>query len=87
MFMVKKQLKMIHDDLHQSLIRSTCNVAGASRSNSSQAAQQQLMQQCKMVADNMIPRLVQGIKGTMHHPESVQAHMGLIQVGLNLLKC
>ncbi|KAI0230740.1 Talin-1 [Lamellibrachia satsuma] len=58
---------------------------GASPYNTNDASQQQLMSQCKVVADESIPKLVHGIKGTMNNPEDPEAQMVLIAAAQDML--
>ena len=58
-----------------------CIVAaqGAEASNRNAASQEQLIANCKVVADN-ISRLVQTVKTTMYNPDSASAQLGRIYV-------
>ncbi|CAH1788698.1 unnamed protein product [Owenia fusiformis] len=58
---------------------------GATKHNRNSASQHHLVQQCKAMADQ-IPKLVAGIKGTMHDPESAAAQLALIQSAQNMLQ-
>ena len=48
---------------------------GAEATNRNTASQQQLIANCKVVADN-IARLVQAVKTTMSNPDSPSAQLG-----------
>jgi len=63
------------------------NAAGsAGKSNRNQASQQQLMTHCKAVADDVIPRLVQGLRANVQNPENANAQMNLIQAALGMMQ-
>ena len=57
---------------------------GANKYNTNTASQSQLVGQCKTAADQ-IPKLVQGIKGTMNAPDSPGAQLNLINAAQNML--
>lgn len=59
--------------------------ASANDCNSSTTAQQQLFEHCKYVADEVIPRLVQALRGSMRNPDSSSAHNQLIQASQEML--
>ena len=59
----------------------------ATKHNTNTTSQTQLMHQCKHVADNVIPKLVQGIKGTMNNPDSVQHQLALISAAQEMISC
>uniref|UniRef100_A0A4W5KUL0 Talin 1 n=1 Tax=Hucho hucho TaxID=62062 RepID=A0A4W5KUL0_9TELE len=56
----------------------------AASSNKNPAAQQQLVQSCKVVADQ-IPQLVQGVRGSQSQADSPSAQLTLIGAGQNFL--
>ncbi|MGH0179282.1 UNVERIFIED_CONTAM: hypothetical protein FKN15_001239 [Acipenser sinensis] len=57
----------------------------AASTNKNPAAQQQLVQSCKAVADQ-IPMLVQGVRGSQSQPDSPSAQLALISAGQNFLQ-
>ncbi|XP_042587905.1 talin-1 [Cyprinus carpio] len=57
----------------------------AASSNKNPAAQQQLVQSCKVVADQ-IPQLVQGVRGSQAQPDSPSAQLALIGASQNFLQ-
>ncbi|KFO52801.1 Talin-1 [Corvus brachyrhynchos] len=57
----------------------------ASSSNKNPAAQQQLVQSCKVVAEQ-IPMLVQGVRGSQSQPDSPSAQLALIAASQNFLQ-
>jgi talin len=59
---------------------------GAGRSNRNQASQQQLMTQCKVVADDIIPRLVQALRATVQNPENQNAQLALLTAAQDMLQ-
>lgn len=59
---------------------------GAGKSNRNQASQQQLMTQCKVVADDVIPRLIQGLRATMQSPENANSLIMLITAAQDMMQ-
>ena len=59
---------------------------GAGKSNRNQATQQQLMTQCKAVADDVIPRLVQGLRITVQRPDDPNSQLLLISAAQDMLQ-
>ncbi|KAK0132068.1 Talin-1 [Merluccius polli] len=57
----------------------------AASSNKNPAAQQQLVQSCKVVAEQ-IPQLVQGVRGSQSQPDSPSAQLALIAASQNFLQ-
>lgn len=60
--------------------------AGCASANRNQASHTSLMHQCKAVADDVIPELVQAIKAAMKTPENGAAQVGLINAAQNMLQ-
>ena len=59
--------------------------AAASDSNQNETSQQHLMTQSNYVADEIIPRLVQALRGSMRNPDSPSTHNALIQASQDML--
>uniref|UniRef100_A0A8C7YQ37 Talin 1 n=1 Tax=Oryzias sinensis TaxID=183150 RepID=A0A8C7YQ37_9TELE len=57
----------------------------AASTNKNQGAQQQLVQSCKVVAEQ-IPQLVQGVRGSQSQPDSPSAQLALINASQNFLQ-
>uniref|UniRef100_A0ABM0MR88 Talin-1-like n=1 Tax=Saccoglossus kowalevskii TaxID=10224 RepID=A0ABM0MR88_SACKO len=57
---------------------------GAGASNRNQATQQQLVQECKTVAEH-IPKLVTGVRGCMSNPNNPSAQLNLINASQNFI--
>ncbi|NWI14370.1 TLN1 protein, partial [Crypturellus soui] len=83
--------KLVHKLQHvakQAAASATQTIAAAQHaalSNKNPAAQQQLVQSCKVVADQ-IPMLVQGIRGSQSQPDSPSAQLALIAASQNFLQ-
>ncbi|XP_068221988.1 talin-2 isoform X2 [Palaemon carinicauda] len=76
----KKIIKRLENAAkHAAATGTQCMAAaqGAGPHNSSVASQDELISDCKSVAD-VIPRLVEGVKGTINHPDSPRAQLALI---------
>lgn len=59
---------------------------GAGKSNRSAASQQQLMTQCKAVADDTIPRLIHGLRATIQNPENANSLVVLIAAAQDMMQ-
>ncbi|XP_014674038.1 PREDICTED: talin-2-like [Priapulus caudatus] len=86
---LKKKL-MIRLELaaKQAAAAATQDIAGAQKagaSNKNMTSQQELVNECRVTADH-IPRLVQGIKRSMHEPENSQAQLALISASQQFLQ-
>ncbi|XP_075437214.1 talin-1-like [Ascaphus truei] len=84
----KKLVHKLEHAARQAAASATQTIAAAqnaSSSNKNPAAQQQLVQSCKMVADQ-IPMLVQGVRGSQSQPESPSAQLSLINASQNFLQ-
>ncbi|XP_031465746.1 talin-1 [Phasianus colchicus] len=83
--------KLVHKLEHaakQAAASATQTIAAAQHaaaSNKNPAAQQQLVQSCKVVADQ-IPMLVQGVRGSQSQPDSPSAQLALIAASQNFLQ-
>ncbi|NXB14298.1 TLN1 protein, partial [Rhagologus leucostigma] len=83
--------KLVHKLEHaakQAAASATQTIAAAqhaSSSNKNPAAQQQLVQSCKVVAEQ-IPMLVQGVRGSQSQPDSPSAQLALIAASQNFLQ-
>ncbi|XP_076033858.1 talin_middle and talin-RS domain-containing protein rhea isoform X2 [Oratosquilla oratoria] len=76
----KKIIKRLENAAkHAAATGTQCMAAaqGAGPHNSNPSTQDGLISDCKSVAD-VIPRLVEGVKGTINEPESPRAQLGLI---------
>ena len=63
------------------------NAAGGCQNvNTNTTSQDQLMDHCKYMADDIIPRLVYALKGTMRNPDSTTAYGTLIQTSHDMLQ-
>ncbi|PSN52989.1 Talin-1 [Blattella germanica] len=58
---------------------------GAAHFNANKASQEELMSDCKVVADH-IPSLVEGVKGTLSNPENPGAQLNLINASEQFLQ-
>ncbi|NXR95604.1 TLN1 protein, partial [Hypocryptadius cinnamomeus] len=83
--------KLVHKLEHaakQAAASATQTIAAAqhaSSSNKNPTAQQQLVQSCKVVAEQ-IPMLVQGVRGSQSQPDSPSAQLALIAASQNFLQ-
>nr|XP_033793377.1 talin-1 isoform X1 [Geotrypetes seraphini] len=83
--------KLVHKLEHaakQAAASATQTIAAAQHaatSNKNPAAQQQLVQSCKVVADQ-IPMLVQGVRGSQSQPDSPSAQLALISASQSFLQ-
>ncbi|XP_031433991.1 talin-1 isoform X2 [Clupea harengus] len=86
---IKKRLvNKLENAAKQAAAAATQTIAAAQHaasSNKNPAAQQQLVQSCKVVADQ-IPMLVQGVRGSQSQPDSPSAQLTLIGAGQNFLQ-
>uniref|UniRef100_A0A6Q2YDM6 Talin 1 n=1 Tax=Esox lucius TaxID=8010 RepID=A0A6Q2YDM6_ESOLU len=85
---IKKRLvNKLENAAKQAAAAATQTIAAAQHaasSNKNPAAQQQLVQSCKVVADQ-IPQLVQGVRGSQSQPDSPSAQLTLIGASQNFL--
>ncbi|KDR19212.1 Talin-1 [Zootermopsis nevadensis] len=58
---------------------------GAAHHNTNKSSQEELMGDCKTMADN-IPRLVEGVKGTLSNPENPATQLNLINASEQFLQ-
>ncbi|XP_025050766.1 talin-1 isoform X2 [Alligator sinensis] len=83
--------KLVHKLEHaakQAAASATQTIAAAQHAasfNKNPAVQQQLVQSCKVVADQ-IPMLVQGVRGSQSQPDSPSAQLALIAASQNFLQ-
>nr|XP_061836684.1 talin-1-like isoform X1 [Nerophis lumbriciformis] len=86
---IKKRLvNKLENAARQAAAASTQTIAAAQHaasSNKNQGAQQQLVQSCKVVAEQ-IPQLVQGVRGSQSQPDSPSAQLALISASQNFLQ-
>uniref|UniRef100_A0A673IJ16 Talin-1-like n=1 Tax=Sinocyclocheilus rhinocerous TaxID=307959 RepID=A0A673IJ16_9TELE len=86
---IKKRLvNKLENAAKQAAAAATQTIAAAQHaasSNKNPAAQQQLVQSCKGVADQ-IPQLVQGVRGSQAQPDSPSAQLALIGASQNFLQ-
>uniref|UniRef100_A0A8B9HJN8 Talin-1 n=1 Tax=Astyanax mexicanus TaxID=7994 RepID=A0A8B9HJN8_ASTMX len=86
---IKKRLvNKLENAAKQAAAAATQTIAAAQHaasSNKNPAAQQQLVQSCKVVADQ-IPQLVQGVRGSQAQPDSPSAQLALIGSSQNFLQ-
>uniref|UniRef100_A0A8C2JYA8 Talin 1 n=1 Tax=Cyprinus carpio TaxID=7962 RepID=A0A8C2JYA8_CYPCA len=86
---IKKRLvNKLENAAKQAAAAATQTIAAAQHaasSNKNPAAQQQLVQSCKVVADQ-IPQLVQGVRGSQAQPDSPSAQLALIGASQNFLQ-
>ncbi|XP_028827699.1 talin-1 isoform X4 [Denticeps clupeoides] len=86
---IKKRLvNKLENAAKQAAAAATQTIAAAQHaasSNKNPAAQQQLVQSCKVVADQ-IPMLVQGVRGSQSQPDSPSAQLALIGASQNFLQ-
>lgn len=76
----RKMIKRLENSSkHAAATATQCIAAsqGAGTHNTSNTAQDQLMESCKAVAD-VIPKLVEGVKYSMQNPDSAMAQLNLI---------
>uniref|UniRef100_A0A674KCS8 Talin 1 n=1 Tax=Terrapene triunguis TaxID=2587831 RepID=A0A674KCS8_9SAUR len=84
----KKLVHKLEVSSKQAAASATQTIAAAQHaaaSNKNPAAQQQLVQSCKVVADQ-IPMLVQGVRGSQSQPDSPSAQLALIAASQNFLQ-
>ncbi|NXS30197.1 TLN1 protein, partial [Pomatostomus ruficeps] len=84
----KKLVHKLEHSAKQAAASATQTIAAAqhaSSSNKNPAAQQQLVQSCKVVAEQ-IPMLVQGVRGSQSQPDSPSAQLALIAASQNFLQ-
>ncbi|XP_041274847.1 talin-1 isoform X2 [Onychostruthus taczanowskii] len=84
----KKLVHKLEHTAKQAAASATQTIAAAqhaSSSNKNPAAQQQLVQSCKVVAEQ-IPMLVQGVRGSQSQPDSPSAQLALIAASQNFLQ-
>lgn len=84
----KKIVNRLEAAAKQAAAAATQTIAAsqnASVSNKNVAAHQQLVQSCKIVADN-IPQLVQGVRGSQAQAEDLSAQLALIVSSQNFLQ-
>ncbi|NXE42863.1 TLN1 protein, partial [Ptilorrhoa leucosticta] len=84
----KKLVHKLEQAAKQAAASATQTIAAAqhaSSSNKNPAAQQQLVQSCKVVAEQ-IPMLVQGVRGSQSQPDSPSAQLALIAASQNFLQ-
>uniref|UniRef100_A0A8C3SZG3 Talin 1 n=1 Tax=Chelydra serpentina TaxID=8475 RepID=A0A8C3SZG3_CHESE len=84
----KKLVHKLEHTAKQAAASATQTIAAAQHaaaSNKNPAAQQQLVQSCKVVADQ-IPMLVQGVRGSQSQPDSPSAQLALIAASQNFLQ-
>ncbi|KAM6976274.1 talin-1 [Tautogolabrus adspersus] len=86
---IKKRLvNKLENAAKQAAAAATQTIAAAQHAascNKNQAAQQQLVQSCKVVAEQ-IPQLVQGVRGSQSQPDSPSAQLALISASQNFLQ-
>nr|XP_043867812.1 talin-1 isoform X1 [Solea senegalensis]XP_043867813.1 talin-1 isoform X1 [Solea senegalensis]XP_043867814.1 talin-1 isoform X1 [Solea senegalensis]XP_043867815.1 talin-1 isoform X1 [Solea senegalensis]XP_043867816.1 talin-1 isoform X1 [Solea senegalensis] len=86
---IKKRLvNKLENAARQAAAAATQTIAAAQHAastNKNQAAQQQLVQSCKVVAEQ-IPHLVQGVRGSQAQPDSPSAQLALIGASQNFLQ-
>ncbi|XP_035247969.1 talin-1 isoform X2 [Anguilla anguilla] len=86
---IKKRLvNKLENAAKQAAAAATQTIAAAQHAastNKNPAAQQQLVQSCKVVAEQ-IPMLVQGVRGSQSQPDSPSAQLALIGAGQNFLQ-
>ncbi|XP_039224917.1 talin-1 isoform X1 [Crotalus tigris] len=84
----KKLVHRLEHAAKQAAAAATQMIAAAQHSaggSKNPSAQQQLVQSCKVVADQ-IPMLVQGVRGSQSQPDSPSAQLGLIAASQNFLQ-
>uniref|UniRef100_A0A8C4WDD7 FERM domain-containing protein n=1 Tax=Gopherus evgoodei TaxID=1825980 RepID=A0A8C4WDD7_9SAUR len=84
----KKLVHKLEHTAKQAAASATQTIAAAQHaaaSNKNPAAQQQLVQSCKVVVDQ-IPMLVQGVRGSQSQPDSPSAQLALIAASQNFLQ-
>ncbi|KAF7701326.1 hypothetical protein HF521_002491 [Silurus meridionalis] len=86
---IKKRLvNKLENAAKQAAAAATQTIAAAQHaasSNKNPAAQQQLVQSCKVVAEQ-IPQLVQGVRGSQAQPDSPSAQLALIGASQNFVQ-
>ncbi|XP_061468452.1 talin-1 isoform X1 [Rhineura floridana] len=84
----KKLVHRLEHAAKQAAAAATQTIAAAQHAataNKNPSAQQQLVQSCKVVADQ-IPMLVQGVRGSQSQPDSPSAQLSLIAASQNFLQ-
>ncbi|XP_053263715.1 talin-1 [Podarcis raffonei] len=84
----KKLVHRLEHAAKQAAAAATQTIAAAQHAattNKNPAAHQQLVQSCKVVADQ-IPMLVQGVRGSQSQPDSPSAQLALIAASQNFLQ-
>ncbi|XP_041914583.1 talin-1 isoform X5 [Alosa sapidissima] len=84
----KRLINKLENATKQAAAAATQTIAAAQHaasSNKNPAAQQQLVQSCKGVAEQ-IPMLVQGVRGSQSQPDSPSAQLALIAASQNFLQ-
>ncbi|XP_053145754.1 talin-1 isoform X2 [Hemicordylus capensis] len=84
----KKLVHRLEHAAKQAAAAATQTVAAAhhaATANKNPSAQQQLVQSCKVVAEQ-IPMLVQGVRGSQSQPDSPSAQLSLIAASQNFLQ-
>jgi len=59
---------------------------GAGKSNRNQSSQQQLLSHSKLVADDVIPRIVLGLRATKQYPDNPNAQKLLVDASLEMIQ-
>ncbi|XP_032887603.1 talin-1 isoform X2 [Amblyraja radiata] len=84
----KKLVHKLENAAKQAAAAATQTIAAAQNaasSNKNPASQQQMVQSCKSVAEQ-IPMLVQGVRGSQSQPDSPSAQLALISASQNFLQ-
>uniref|UniRef100_A0A4W3IH71 Talin 1 n=1 Tax=Callorhinchus milii TaxID=7868 RepID=A0A4W3IH71_CALMI len=84
----KKLMNKLENAAKQAAAAATQTIAAAQHaasSNKNPAVQQQMVQSCKVVAEQ-IPLLVQGVRGSQSQPDSPSAQLALISASQNFLQ-
>uniref|UniRef100_UPI00358E49C6 talin-2-like n=1 Tax=Myxine glutinosa TaxID=7769 RepID=UPI00358E49C6 len=84
----KKLIQRLETAARQAAAAATQGIAAAQQSadyNKNAAVQQQLVQSCKLVAEQ-IPQLVHGLSGSRTHPDSPSSQLALITASHNFLQ-
>ncbi|XP_062898877.1 talin-1 [Mobula hypostoma] len=84
----KKLVNKLENAAKQAAAAATQTIAAAQNaasSNKNPATQQQMVQSCKSVAEQ-IPMLVQGVRGSQSQPDSPSAQLALISASQNFLQ-
>uniref|UniRef100_A0A8C4QNG4 Talin 2 n=1 Tax=Eptatretus burgeri TaxID=7764 RepID=A0A8C4QNG4_EPTBU len=84
----KKLIQRLETAARQAAAAATQGIAAAQQAadyNKNAAVQQQLVQSCKLVAEQ-IPQLVHGLSGSRTHPDSPSSQLALITASHNFLQ-